>query len=76
MFFCHPLIFFKINFLKNSCRSTVRVSNSLDPDQVQHFVGPNLGPNCLQRLSADDTRQRVFDHSECRTVIMFSNVCD
>ena len=21
----------------------------------QHFVGPDLGPNCLQRLSADDT---------------------
>ena len=29
------------------------VSKSLDPDQVQHFVGPDLGPNCLQRLSAD-----------------------
>ena len=52
------------------------MSNSLDPDQAQHFVGPDLGPNCLQRLSADDTRQRVFGHSECRTVIMFSNVCD
>ena len=30
------------------------MSNSLDPDQARHFVGPNLGPNCLQRLSADD----------------------
>ena len=20
----------------------------MDPDQVQHFVGPDLGPNCLQ----------------------------
>ena len=29
-------------------------SNSLDPDQARHFVGPDLGPNCLQRLSADD----------------------
>ena len=27
--------------------------NSLDPDQERHFVGPDLGPNCLQRLSAD-----------------------
>ena len=36
------------------------MSNSLDPDQVRRFVGPDLGPNCLQRLSADDTsRQRV-----------------
>ena len=38
----------------------MRVSNILDPDQSQHFVGPDLGPNCLQRLSADDTsKQRV-----------------
>ena len=31
----------------------IRVSNSLDPDQAQHFVRPDLGPNCLHRLSAD-----------------------
>ena len=30
------------------------MSNSLDQDQAQHFVGPDLGPNCLQRLSADN----------------------
>ena len=36
------------------------MSNSLDPDQARQFVGPDLGPNCLQRLSADDTGgQRV-----------------
>ena len=29
-----------------------RVSNSLEPNKN---VGPDLGPNCLQRLSADDT---------------------
>ena len=33
--------------------NTTRVSNSLDPDQARLFVGPDLGPNCLQRLSAD-----------------------
>ena len=50
--------FFKINlFLKNYFRNTIRVSNSLDPDQARHIVGPGLGPNCLQRLSADDTRK-------------------
>ena len=32
---------------------TIWVSNSLDPDQARHFVGPDLGPNCLQGLSAD-----------------------
>ena len=36
------------------------MSNSLDPDQARHFARPDLGPNCLQRPSADDTRrQRV-----------------
>ena len=38
------------------------MSNSLDPDQAQHFVGPDLVLNCLQMLSADDTGgQRVID---------------
>ena len=32
----------------------IRVSNSLDQDQARHFVGPDLGPNCLQGLSADN----------------------
>ena len=41
---CHMLDFF----------NTIQVSNSLDPDQVQHFVGPDLGPTCLKGLSADD----------------------
>ena len=39
------------------------MSNSLDPAQARHFVGPDLGPNCLQRLTADNkshpSRQRV-----------------
>ena len=30
------------------------MSYSLDPDQDRHSVGPDLGPNCLQRLSADN----------------------
>ena len=33
----------------------IRVSNGLDPDQARHFVGPDLGLNCLQQISADDT---------------------
>ena len=36
------------------------MSNSLDLDQTRHLVGPDLCPNCLQRLSVDGTsRQRV-----------------
>ena len=36
------------------------MSNSLDPVQDQHFVGPDRGPNCLQRLSADDKQGNCF----------------
>ena len=52
--------FSKSPFSKNSFNNTIRVSYSLDPDQARHFVGPDLGPNCLQRLLADDiSKQRV-----------------
>ena len=30
------------------------MSNGLDSDQDRQSVGPDLGPNCLQRLSADN----------------------
>ena len=33
-------------------RNTHRVSNSLDPDQAQHFVGPDLGSNFLSVSSS------------------------
>ena len=36
-------------------RSGPTKSNSLYPDQARHFVRPDLDPNSLQRLSADDT---------------------
>ena len=36
------------------------MSNSLDPDQARRIIGPDLGPICLPRLTADVTgRQRV-----------------
>ena len=45
------------------------MSNSLDTDQARHFVGLHLGPNWLQRLSADDTsRQRVKKQPEIAIV--------
>ena len=53
-FYCQLLTFSKLTFSKNSSRNTIRVSNSLDPDQDRHSVGPDLGPNYLQRLSAYD----------------------
>ena len=36
------------------------MSKCLDLDQSGHNVGPDLGPNCLQRLSADDTSKQTL----------------
>ena len=59
MSFCRLLFFFsKLMFSKTkqkSFRNTIRVLKSWDPDQGRRSVGPDLVPNCLQRLSADDT---------------------
>ena len=44
----------KLTLSKISFRNTSRVLNGLDPDQNRHSVCPDLSPNCLQRLSADD----------------------
>ena len=39
-------LFFKTSFYTN----TIRVPNSLDPDQDRHNVGPDLGHYCLQMV--------------------------
>ena len=58
MCFVFADFFFDVIFFENSFRNTIKVSNRLDPDQAQHFVGPDLGRNYLQRLSADDTSKQ------------------
>ena len=55
------------------------MSNSLDPNQAQHCVGPDLGPNCLQNVSAKDiSRQRVnnliFSYIYMYVVCVFSEL--
>ena len=57
-------------FEKKYFRNTTRVSKSLDPDQARRFIGPDLGPDCLQKLSADDTsRQKsAFSHFNGRRI--------
>ena len=51
-FYCRLPTSFSNNSFRNGY--TIRVLNGLDPDQDRHSVGPDLGPNCLQRLSAGD----------------------
>ena len=52
--------FFSKSFFFRKILSGIPSVSSLNPDQAQHFVVPDLGPNCLERLSANNTRkQRV-----------------
>ena len=44
------------------------MSNGLDPDQDRHFVCPDLGPNSLQRLPADD-KSRPWQGKSLRTYL-------
>ena len=39
------------------------MSNSLDPDQAGPFVRPDLGPNCLQKLS-----EEILDNTSTQRV--------
>ena len=47
------MIFAVFRFLKKTSLG-VQMSVDLDANQAQHFVMPDLGPNCLQRLSTDN----------------------
>ena len=53
---CLQTFFFKIkiNRFEKFFQEHYQSVKMLDPDQDQLNVGPDLGPNCLQRLSADD----------------------
>ena len=50
-------LFSSTDFLQNkvfknkSTGTTIRVSNSLDPDQDLHSVGLHMGSNCLQKAT-------------------------
>ena len=45
------------------------MSNSLDPDQDRQNVGPDLGPNCLQRLSADEKVAASKERVDNKTIL-------
>ena len=59
--------------MNDNFRNTFRVSNSLDPDQARHFVGPELDPNCWQSLSADNTRRQRIKLSLEELFLSLSN---
>ena len=68
---CCLLTFFQINLFKILSETfAIRMSNSLGPDQDRHYVGPDLGPNCLQRLSAPPAMISFF---LCFMLLLFSS---
>ena len=62
-FYCRLLtfdhLFFKFNFFQKILSKLSECQNSLFSAQDQHLVCPDLGPNCLQRLSADDKKSQL-----------------
>ena len=55
----HPWSFFMIF---SRLLTLYRVSNSLDPDQNKHYVGPDPGQNCMHRLSEVMDRNYFMVH--------------
>ena len=58
-FFIICYLFLKFGHLKKIFQKNHQRVKQLDPDQVQHFVMPDLDPKALHWLSADTSRQRV-----------------
>ena len=48
--------FFKITFFENFLQEYHQCVKQFGPRSGRQRVGPDLGPNCLQKLSADDTQ--------------------
>ena len=70
MMFCCLLIFFK----KILSGNTIKVSKGLYPDQDRHDVGPDLGPNSLRRLSADDKKLPLANKELIKPSLLFTNI--
>ena len=51
--------FFQNQLFRKILSGIPRVSNRLDPDQTRRFVGPDLGPNCLQKYQQRTLGGRV-----------------
>ena len=60
-FFGCLLIFFSKSTFRKILSKTPSVPSSLDPHQARRPVGPDLVPNCLQKLSADGTSRQRYN---------------
>ena len=69
MLICRLLISFKINFFKKFFQDYHQGVNR----QGKHVVRTDLGPNCLQTLSADDTSRQSVNSSRLGSDLSFHN---
>ena len=51
------------------------MSNSLEPDQARHLVGPDLGPNCLQKPPEDDICYKKSVKGILQAEVIYLVVC-
>ena len=58
MLFRHVLLLFKINFFEKLFQEYYQSIKHLYLDQTRRSFGPDLVPDCLQKLSVDDTRRQ------------------
>ena len=59
--------FFEKKLFKRCFRDTIRVSRCM----AVQFVGPDLDPNCLQKLSADNSSRQGVNILQ----VHYSDVC-
>ena len=69
---CH--LFLCVFFPKNYFRNTIEVSNGFDPDQARCFVEPELGPNCLQKSTADDLSRQIVKKLVCQVWLIMIQI--
>ena len=67
--------FIKVNLFKNYFRNTIRMSNGLDTNQDRRSVSLDLGPNCLQRLSADKSPLTMKEFKMVNMKYYFFSIC-
>ena len=65
--------FLKLAFSSIFSKNTIRIANSLDPDETPRSVASHLDPNCLQRPSkSGSSAQRVKLNEHVNTIYAYS----
>ena len=52
-------------------KKSFRVSNSLDRDKTRQFVGLDLGQNCMERSSADDSSRQFKELISSQSIYLY-----